>query len=297
MMACIGTTLQAELAKLVGKRVARIVRILFELNGRFDQDDGPLELHFDDGRVLLLDGEGDGETLRLRSAAWADPFAEPLSAENRRFVAESGRWRRVDCTNAAPFTDIAGGTIESAQLLDNQFGVPAGVALHIVGRTLWFIVDCDESTVHWEPRPGFRLRPESSMSETQHPVAIVLDPAYGDRVAALATKMHVWMCESPANIDAARRFWEGESKDESDPLATGITTFRPIAGASPEEVCAAILNDVEEHHGEYAHEPPLSAVLVVGARALSPLKEALEQRGLSKFSEDESGVWCTRNSE
>jgi hypothetical protein len=53
---------------------------------------------------VLLENSGDGETLRVRQQAWEDPFAEPLTEENRAFVAESGKWAAFD----TPAQDLLG---------------------------------------------------------------------------------------------------------------------------------------------------------------------------------------------
>ena len=72
------------LADLIGVRITRVRRAHYVFRGVPDTGFGPLELTFG-GRVVLLDNAADGETLRVRAQAWEDPFAGPLSCENRAF--------------------------------------------------------------------------------------------------------------------------------------------------------------------------------------------------------------------
>jgi hypothetical protein len=40
-------------------------------------------------------------------------------------------------------------------------------------------------------------------------VAVVLDPAFGDNLGALARRMHVWIMDSPTNVNAATQLRDG----------------------------------------------------------------------------------------
>jgi hypothetical protein len=149
--------LPSSLKSLPGKRVRSVARILFEHGGRFDADDGPLELFLDDGTVVLLDGAGDGESLRLRNAHWVEPFEPPLSEENRLFIERHGKWCRVDQSSEPTFSRLVGKVISSVMILVNEFDKVAGVQLSIEGTNLWFVVAADECHVHWLPPLGYTL--------------------------------------------------------------------------------------------------------------------------------------------
>jgi hypothetical protein len=88
------------LADVIDFRITRVRRVHYVYRGVPDTDFGPLELAFGD-RVVLLDNAADGEALRVRRQAWEDPFAEPLSGENRAFVEESGKWTAFDRPEAS----------------------------------------------------------------------------------------------------------------------------------------------------------------------------------------------------
>ena len=45
----------------------------------------------------------------------------------------------------------------------------------------------------------------------------------------------------------------------------GVTTFKFNAADTPEQICLAVLDDVDLHHGESSHYPPWSVLEVVGA--------------------------------
>jgi len=70
--------------------------------------DGPIEVNFASGTKLLLDAGPDGEELRVRTSAWVDPFSEPLSAANRTFVEEEGKWMAFDVSEETQFSHLIG---------------------------------------------------------------------------------------------------------------------------------------------------------------------------------------------
>lgn len=146
----------ASLKSLCGKRLHAVARILFEHAGRIDPGDGPLELYLDDGTVVLFDGSADGEGLRVQYAPWVDPFASPISEENRAYIEQSGKWSRVEQSSDPLFVDLLGEVISSVTILDNEFGREAGVQISIGGKDLWFVVAGDECHVHWTQPIGLR---------------------------------------------------------------------------------------------------------------------------------------------
>lgn len=139
---------------LVGRRLTYVARVLYEYRGEIGADDGAIEVGTDRG-VVLLEGDRDGESLRIRAEAWEDPFKEPLSEENRRYVDEHGRWRRVDVSKQQDYRDLIGERITRASLLTNEHGRIGGVRLSISTRDIWFVVEGDECHVRWAHPIGF----------------------------------------------------------------------------------------------------------------------------------------------
>src|SRR5688500_17039874 len=103
----------SSLKSLLGWRIAAVARILYVYRGEVDRRDGALELDFEDGSVVLLDGAADGERLRVRDAPWTDPFPEPISAENQFFIDESGRWSRIELSQDPNFSPLVGEQLAS----------------------------------------------------------------------------------------------------------------------------------------------------------------------------------------
>jgi len=130
---------------------------------------------------------------------------------------------------------------------------------------------------------------------TAHRVAIVVDRAFGFRLAALAANRHVWIVESPTNIPAIRQVWDGTaSGDEEDPLGPGVTSFAAKESESTEAMCARVADDVAEHHGEQGHDPPWSELEIVGVPLSARLRQAFEEIGATWVQPTAEGFVCRR---
>jgi len=145
----------SDLSGVNGKVVASLARVLYEHGGQLDTGDGPVEVRFEDGATLLLDGGSDGETLRTSSSPWRDPFEGKLTQENRAYIQEHGKWTRVDVSNEDAYRDIVGSAVVEAAPLFNEFGRLSGVKLATIDRTMWFVIEGDECHVRWAHPIGF----------------------------------------------------------------------------------------------------------------------------------------------
>lgn len=116
------------LRKVTGLPLAQVRRIHYTVNGTPDTDFGPMELTIGD-RVFLIDNASDGEALRILTEAWHDPFAEPLSAVNREFVARSGKWCAYDVSGECEFSSLMGELLESVDPIFNSAGKITGLVL------------------------------------------------------------------------------------------------------------------------------------------------------------------------
>jgi len=146
--------LPSGLTKLCGRRITQVARVLFERDGALDARDGAVELHWEEG-VVLLDGAADGEGLRVAEAAWQDPFVLPLSPGNQAYVLEHGKWRWVDCSAWEGYRELIGTPVSRVRALANEAGRLAGVYLSVPGRDVWIVVEGDECHVHWVHPIGF----------------------------------------------------------------------------------------------------------------------------------------------
>ena len=133
------------------------------------------------------------------------------------------------------------------------------------------------------------------MNRTSHKVGLVVDRSFGERIVELARSFHVWVVESPANVPFVRRFWESQLADSGpDPLASGITSFVAGEHEMPADICARIAETVDQHHGEFAHDPPWTELEVFGVELDSALQEVFKDLGATTFEPTPEGFVCRR---
>lgn len=89
------------LVRLTGHRVVAIEQAFYVVADVVDPSDCLLQMRLDDDLTVHLWVGEDGASVRVVAAPWEDPFRELLSAENRTFVQESGKWTLFD-TSATP---------------------------------------------------------------------------------------------------------------------------------------------------------------------------------------------------
>ena len=116
----------------------------------------------------------------------------------------------------------------------------------------------------------------------------MLDEHASTLLLALADRCHVWLVDSEENTKAAQDYW-ARAKTVEDQLASGVTTFVRRA-ALPEEALAMVLELVEDHHGEFAHDPPVDEVLVVGAEPTDAVFGVLREWGFTEIQSNAEGL-------
>jgi hypothetical protein len=99
--------------ELVGREIARIRRLHYVFRGEANTRDGPIELTFSDGSVVMCDAAADWR-LEFFGAAWVDPFPEPLSEPDRAYVDRYGRWSAFDVTDQMPYSWLIGQAVRQA---------------------------------------------------------------------------------------------------------------------------------------------------------------------------------------
>lgn len=107
-------------------------------------------------------------------------------------------------------------------------------------------------------------------------VAIVVDREFGSRVAELAKRVHVWLCDSPLNRPAAEALWHAPGGDAYD-LETGVTLFDCPPDQPVEDALVHIVGTVDQHHGQHAHDPPWSVIEVIGCPATPRVRRAFAE--------------------
>jgi len=112
-------------------------------------------------------------------------------------------------------------------------------------------------------------------------VTLVLDPSYGEALAALDQPL--WVCDSPVNRAVAERLWSVPNIDRM-----AVTTFR-MSGESVDESGADIVPTIDEHH------PGWTDIVVVGAPLTPSLRATFEQYEPGHFVEGDMGFTFVRD--
>jgi hypothetical protein len=128
------------------------------------------------------------------------------------------------------------------------------------------------------------------MARSAHRVALVLDPDYAERIIELSRECHAWVVKSAANdgVVAALRH-----EDQAYSFDVGVSTFN--GAKTPEASFLSILETVEEHHGAYSHDPPLSVLQVVGIEPSAAVIEELAAYGFGRIEPSDDGFIARRD--
>lgn len=125
-------------------------------------------------------------------------------------------------------------------------------------------------------------------------VALVVDPAFGERLKDVASRVHTWVVGTPANQAIARDVWSSAPKPSRPSIETGITTFDPGRASSPEEWCIGVLDAVDLHHNEYSHDPAYSVLEVYGLNFQDRLRAPFAEFGFTVFENTDYGFRATK---
>ena len=120
-------------------------------------------------------------------------------------------------------------------------------------------------------------------------VHVVVDPAFGQRLADLPADEPVWVVASPINEPVIRQLWQQRpTKSHLD----GITLFQ--SHGSPEDALLGNLGTIDLHHGEYSAQPPYSLLEVVGCQPSEEVRSALAELGFSITATSPQGFSAQR---
>ena len=125
-------------------------------------------------------------------------------------------------------------------------------------------------------------------TDIRYMVGLIVDPAFGDRVAALAERMPVWIADSAANRAAAEAV-RARHMAAGRPSQDSVPVFRVDPADSPATWAIDVLGDIHLHHGEHSHDPPYTAIEIVGARPEPDLVAALAEYGLPQIQPRPNG--------
>lgn len=138
-----------KLTSVIDKRVTSVYVNFYAFQAEKQLDDTPLQLNFTDGTIIFLDGESDGESLRVAMDAWHDPFSDKNNLENTLYIQQFGHWIQVNVSDELPFEQIVRKAITRIHPIINQFGRLNGVQFEIGDIALNFVVDFDECHIVW----------------------------------------------------------------------------------------------------------------------------------------------------
>lgn len=138
-----------NLKKTIDKQITSVCVNLYLFQAEEHWDNTPIQLHFADGSVVYLDGDSAGESLRLSTDVWHDPFSGKLDVENTLYIQQFGCWIQKDVSGISPFDQIIRKSISAVHPIFNRFGTMNGVQFIIENVTLNFVVDFDECQIVW----------------------------------------------------------------------------------------------------------------------------------------------------
>jgi hypothetical protein len=142
-----------SLSEMSGHQIRGFRRLAFVFNDEV-LNEGAIEIFVDSGSIYHLDSGSDGESLAVSLQPWRDPFEEPLSEEDRKVVAESGRW-----TARIIRAEDELGRLVGAQVLDvtphlGLDGQVIGIVLKTSSGSLTAVVESDELIVEVSAERG-----------------------------------------------------------------------------------------------------------------------------------------------
>jgi hypothetical protein len=137
----------------IGKRIVRIRRIFYELEGVVERHEGPVELSFADGEMVWFDVGPDGESLAVLNGCWVDHFAPPLSPENEEYIRTHGKYSAFDVGEEAGYRDLVNENIADVRRLveERRSKIVGLVIIFSVGQ-LRIEVEADDLYVTLGPR-------------------------------------------------------------------------------------------------------------------------------------------------
>lgn len=121
---------------------------------------------------------------------------------------------------------------------------------------------------------------------TPYTLAIVLDPDFGVRLRDVAGHFDLWIVTSQVNRTVVEDLWK-EVADSPECHDVSIWT-NEFTGMTVEQ-WRVILEDIEDHHGQYSHDPPVTILEVYGATPA-------DYYGYDKIEPTSDGFRATRKS-
>jgi hypothetical protein len=126
----------------------------------------------------------------------------------------------------------------------------------------------------------------------EYVVAVIVDPAFGEKLHGVATRFDLWIVPSPENQAAVEALWREQAGDRA---LQAVTIWSSMPDVTSTAEWRGMLQDIEIHHGEYAHDPPVSAIEVIGTDPHPQAIQALAEYGYTHLERSSDGFRASRN--
>lgn len=124
---------------------------------------------------------------------------------------------------------------------------------------------------------------------TPYTVALVTDPDFGSRLAAVSSRVHTWIVATAANSAAAEEIWAAQPQPRSYSIKRGVTTFRAELDEDRVSLCERMLTALDEHHNNHSHYPGYTVLEIYGISFTERLRPPFTELGFSSFEQTAYG--------
>lgn len=125
---------------------------------------------------------------------------------------------------------------------------------------------------------------------SEYVVALIVDPNFGSRIRDVASRFDTWVVPSAQNRPIVEELWA----DAQRGCTHQITLWSEPKDLASEETWLSIMHDVELHHGEYSHDPPVSALEIIGTQRSAVADRALKKYGYHSTAPSTLGFTARR---
>ena len=116
-------------------------------------------------------------------------------------------------------------------------------------------------------------------------VHVIVAPDYGEGLRGLPADEAAWVADTSTNHGFIKSIWASNPAEPYCGYLTGITSFKVVAGKTPEDWLLGVLDSVEEHHSEYSQTPPYSTLRVIGTVLTPSILAQLKSHDFVKFED------------
>lgn len=129
------------------------------------------------------------------------------------------------------------------------------------------------------------------MSARTYTVGVILDPEAGDSIRDIAARQPVWVSPSPANNPVVERM-----RSEVPGSFEEVTLWSASIAPQSETEWRSVVGDIDLHHGEYSHDPPVSVIEVFGPDPSPAAQAAFSSFGFTAISATSYGFSAGKGS-